>query len=144
MSTGPNDHCSVRQRGPFLRAADRRVAKIPEEYRVKAKSADKQFAGGGTRCILNALSAMPEAKGSAFGAPGEFSSSVNALKDGPAHEGVIENPDRFGRSNYMAAYGAIHGWLKRRLSRPAVITAVASRHGAMRYACGSAQRPAAR
>ena len=69
--------------------------------------------------------------------------SVNVLIDGVAHEGVLKNPDRLGQSNYKAAYGANHWWLKRRWSRLAVITAVASRHGALRYVGGSAQRQAA-
>ena len=86
---------------------------------------------------------MPEVKGIAFSALDEFSSSVNALIDGIAHEGTSKNPDRFGQSNYKAAYGAIHWWLKRRWSRLAVITAVASRHDALRYVGGSAQRQAA-
>ena len=37
----------------------------------------------------------------------------------------------------------IHWWLKRRWSRLAVITAVASRHDALRYVGGAAQRQAA-
>ena len=86
---------------------------------------------------------MPKVKGIAFGALGEFSSSVNVLIDGFAHEGALKNPDRFGQSNYKAAYGAIHWWLKRRWRRLAVITAFASRHDAVRYVGGSAQRQAA-
>ena len=71
---------------------------------------------------------MPKVKGIAFGALGEFSSSVNVLTDGYGHEGALKNQDRFGQSNYKAAYGAIHWWLKRRWRRLAVITAVASFH----------------
>ena len=86
---------------------------------------------------------MPEVKGIAFGALGEFSSSVNVLIDRFVHKGALKNPDRLGHSNYKAAHGAIHRWLKRRWSRLAVITAVASRHDALRYVGGSAQRQAA-
>ena len=86
---------------------------------------------------------MPEVKGIAIGALGEFGSSVNVPIDGFAHEGALKNPDRFGQSNYRASYGAIHWWLKRRWSRLAVIPAVASRHDALRYVGGSAQRQAA-
>ena len=69
---------------------------------------------GGSGRILYALNAMPEAKGIAFGALGEYSSSVNVLIDGFAHEGALKNPYRFGQSNYKAAYRATHLWLKRR------------------------------
>ena len=68
---------------------------------------------------------------------------MDVLIDGFAHEGALKNPDRFGQSNYKAACGVIHWWLKRRWSRLAVITAVASRHDALRYVGGSAQRQAA-
>ena len=102
-----------------------------------------RFVGGGSGRIPNALNAMPEVKGIVFGALGEFSNSVNVLIDGLAHEGALKNPDRFGQSNYKAAYGVIHWWLKRRWSRMAVITAVASRHDALRYVGGAAQRQAA-
>ena len=86
---------------------------------------------------------MPEVKGIAFGALGEFSSAVNALIDGFAHEGALKNPDQVGQSNHKAACGVIHWWLKRHWSRLAVIAAVASRHDALRYVGGSAQRQAA-
>jgi len=113
MPTGLNDHCGVRQQKPFLGAAERRVAKIPA------------------------------VKGVAFGAFGEFSSSVNAPIGGFAHEGALKNPDRFGQSNYKAVCVAIHWWMKRRWIRLAVITADASRHDALRYSGGPAQRQAA-
>ena len=71
MSTGLADLYSVRRRSPFLRAAGRRVDKIPAEHRAKARAADAQFVGGGSGRILNALSAMPEGKGIAFGVLGE-------------------------------------------------------------------------
>ena len=74
---------------------------------------------------------------------GKFGSSVNALIDGFAHEDDLKIPDRFGQSNYKAAYVATHWWLKRRWSRLAVIAAVASRHRALRCVGGSAQRQAA-
>ena len=110
MSTGQNDLCSVRRRSPFLSAADCRVEKIPTECKVK----DGQFVEGGYGRFLNALNAVPEVKGFACGALGEFSSSVDVLIDGFAHEGALRNPDRFGQSNCKAAYGATHWWLKRR------------------------------
>ena len=73
--------------------------------RAKARAADAQFVEGGSGRIPNALNAIPEVKGLVLGAFGEFSSSVNAPIDGFAHEGAPENPDRFGQSNYKAAYG---------------------------------------
>ena len=84
MPTGPNDLYRVRPRSLFLRAADLRVAKIPAEYRAKARAADSRFVGGGSGRISNALNAMPEVKGIAFGVLGEFSSSVNVLIEGPS------------------------------------------------------------
>jgi len=143
ISTGQNDLYKARLRSSFVRATDRRVNKIPAEYKAKARAADARFVGGGSGRIPNALNAMPEVKGIAFGALGEVSNSVNVLIDGFAHEGALKNPDRFGQSNYKAAYGVIHWWLKRRWSRLAVITAVASRHDALRYVGGAAQRQAA-
>jgi hypothetical protein len=44
---------------------------------------------------------------------GEISESINVLIQGLAHEGALKNPDKFGQSNYKAAYGEIHWWLKR-------------------------------
>ena len=82
ISTGLNDLYKARLRTPFVRATDRRVNKIPAEYKSKARAADARFVGGGSGRILNALNAMPEVKGIAFGALGEFSNSVNALIDG--------------------------------------------------------------
>jgi hypothetical protein len=43
----------------------------------------------------------------------EFSESINVLIQGFAHEGALKNPGKFGQSNYKAAYGQIHWWLKR-------------------------------
>mmetsp|Transcript_19704 Transcript_19704/g.44720 ORF Transcript_19704/g.44720 Transcript_19704/m.44720 type:complete len:119 (-) Transcript_19704:272-628(-) len=77
-----------------------RVNKIPGEYKAKARAADEQFVGDGSGPIPNALNAMPEVKGIAFGAlekkkkVGDFSSSVNVLIDGFGHEGALKNPDR--------------------------------------------------
>ena len=61
--------------------------------------------GGGSGRILIALNVMPEVKGIAVGALGEFSSSVNVRIDGFAYEDALKNPDQFGQSNYRAAYG---------------------------------------
>ena len=108
-----------------------------------AREADARFVRGGSRRIHNALNAMPAANCFALGALGEFSSSVIVLKDGFAHEGAVKNLYRFGQSNYKSAYDAIHWWLKRRWSRLAFITAVASRHDALRCVGGSDQRQAA-
>ena len=88
--------------------------------------------GGESGQILNALNSLPEVKGIAFGTLGEFSSSVSVIIDGFAHEGALKNPDRYGESDCKAAYGATHLRLKRRWSRLAVITALASRHDALR------------
>jgi hypothetical protein len=56
------------------------------------------------------------------------------------------NPTRSkesSQSNYKAAYGQIHWWLKRRWARPAVITAIETRYAGLGYAGGSAQQQAA-
>ena len=82
-------------------------------------------------------------RGIALGAFGEFSESINVLIQGLAHEGALKNPDKFGQSNYKAAYGQIHWWLKRRWARLAVITAIETRYAGLGYAGGSAQQQAA-
>jgi hypothetical protein len=82
-------------------------------------------------------------RGSALGAFGEFSNSINVLIQGLAHEGALKNPGKFGQSNYKAAYGQIHWWLKRRWARLAVITAIETRYAGLRYAAGSVQQQAA-
>ena len=64
--------------------------------------------------MQEALKAMPQVRGIALGASGEFSEYIDLLVDGLAHEGALKNPDKFGQSNYKAAYGAIDWWLKRR------------------------------
>ena len=66
ISTGQNDLYKARLRSSFVRATDRRVNKIPAEYKAKARAADARFGGGGRGQILNALNAMPEAKGIAL------------------------------------------------------------------------------
>ena len=81
-------------------------------------------------------------RGIALGAFGEFSESVNLLIEGLAHEGALKNPGKFGQSNYQAAFGLIHWWLKRRWARLAVITAVEIRYAALGYAGGAAQQQA--
>ena len=35
---------------------------------------------------------------------GEFGESNNSVNDLIAHEGALKSPDRFGQSNYKAAY----------------------------------------
>ena len=64
------------------------------------------------------------------------------LIQGLAHEGALKNPDKFGQSNYKAAYGQIHWWLKRRWARLAVITAIETRYAGLGYAGGSSQQQA--
>ena len=93
--------------------------------------------------MQEALKAMPQVRGIALGAFGEFSDSINLLIDGLAHEGALKKSDKFGQSKYKAAYGVIHWWLKRRWARHAVITAIEVRYGALRYTGGTAQRQAA-
>jgi hypothetical protein len=39
---------------------------------------------------------------------GEFSEPINVLIQSLAHEGALKNLDKFGQSNYKAAYGQIH------------------------------------
>jgi len=140
---GLNEHHSLRQNGRLVRGADRRATKVPSEYEAKAKKADETFGAHGSTVVLGALQALPRVRGIALGAFGEFSESVNLLIEGLAHEGALKNPDKFGQSNYQAAFGLIHWWLKRRWARLAVITAVEVRYAALGYAGGAAQQQAA-
>ena len=110
---------------------------------TKAKKADEAFGAPGSTAVLGALRAIPTVRGIALGAFGEFSESINVLIQGLAHEGALKNPDKFGQSNYKAAYGQIHWWLKRRWARLAVITAIETRYAGLGYAGGSAQQQAA-
>jgi hypothetical protein len=80
-----------------------------------------------------ALRALPKVRGIALGASGEFSESVNFLIEGRALEFPLKNPGKFGQSNYQAAFGQIHWWLKTRWARLAVITAIESRYAALGY-----------
>ena len=48
--------------------------------------------------MQEALKAMPQVRGIALGAFGEFSESINLLIDGLAHEGALKNSDKFGQS----------------------------------------------
>jgi hypothetical protein len=73
----------------------------------------------------------------------EFSKSINVLIQGLAHEGALKNPEKFGQSNYKAAYGKIHWWLKRRWARLAVTTAIETPYCGLGYAGGSVQQQAA-
>jgi len=142
-ATGQNEYYQVRQRGRLVRATDRRAAKVPLEYAAKAKRADECFVAPGNSAVREALQALPQVRGIALGAFGEFSESINILIEGLAHEGALKNPNRFGQGNYQAAFGAIHWWLKRRWARLAVITAVESRYAALGYTGGTAQQQAA-
>ena len=126
-----------------MAGADRRAAKVPSEYTSKATKADASFGAQGSSAVREALQALLQVRGIVLGALGEFSESINLLIEGLAHEGALKNPDRFGQSNYQAAYGAIHWWLKRRWARLAVITAVESRYAALGYTGGTAQQQAA-
>ena len=124
LPDGLNDFYRLRNRGRMVRAADRRADLVPSEYEAKAKKADEAFGAPGSTAVLGALRAIPTVRGIALGAFGEFSESINVLIQGLAHEGALKNPDKFGQSNYKAAYGQIHWWLKRRWARLAVITAI--------------------
>jgi hypothetical protein len=132
----------LRNRGRMVRAADRRADLVPSEYGAKAKKADKAFGAPGSTAVLVALKAIPTVRGIALGAFGELSESINVLIQGLAHEGALMNPGKFGQSNYKAAYGQIHWWLKRRRARLAVITAIETRYAGLGYAGGSAQHQA--
>ena len=140
---GLNEYYGQRQSATFQRAADQRAKKVPNEYGAKAKNADKNFGAPGSSAVQEALKAMPQVRGIALGAFGEFSESINLLIDGLAHEGALKNSDKFGQSKYKAAYGVIHWWLKRRWARLAAITAIGVRYEALRYTGGSAQQQAA-
>ena len=143
LPDGLNDFYRLRNRGRMVRAADRRADLVPSEYEAKAKKADEAFGAPGSTAVLGALRAIPTVRGIALGAFGEFSESINVLIQGLAHEGALKNPDKFGQSNYKAAYGQIHWWLKRRWARLAVITAIETRYAGLGYAGGSAQQQAA-
>ena len=140
---GLNEYYCQRQSATFQRAADQRAKKVPNEYGAKAKNADKNFGAPGSSAVQEAFKAMPQVRGIALGAFGEFSDSINLLIDGLAHEGALKKSDKFGHSKYKAAYGVIHWWLKRRWARLAVIMAIEVRYDALRYTGGSAQQQAA-
>ena len=106
-SKGLNEYYCQRQSTPFVRAADQRAKKVPGEYEAKAKKADQIFGAPGSSAVQDALKAMPQVRGIALGAFGEFSESINLLIDGLAHEGALKNPDKFGQSKYKAAYAAV-------------------------------------
>ena len=116
---------------------------MPAEYAAKARNADRNFGGVGCSAVQTALRALPEVRGLAFGAMGEFSSSVDTLIEGFAHEGALKHADRFRQRNYKPAFALIHWWLKRRWGRLAAITAVEVRYAALRYVGGAAQAAAA-
>jgi len=129
--TGLGDYYRPRRVGRLVRGADRRAAKVPSEYTAKAIKADAPFGAQESPAVREALRALPEVRGIVMGALGEFSESINLLIECLAHEGSLKNPDKFGQSNYQAAYGAIHWWLKRRWARLSVIPAVESRYAAL-------------
>jgi hypothetical protein len=93
--------------------------------------------------VLGALRAISTVRGTALEAFGEFSESINVLIQGLAHEGALKNPDKFGQSNYKAAYGQTHWWLNRRWVRLEFITAIETCYAGLGYAGGSAQQQAA-
>jgi hypothetical protein len=62
---------------------------------------------------------------------------------GWAHEGALKISGKCGQSNYKAAYGQIHWWLKRRWARLTVITAIETRYAGLGYAGDSALQQAA-
>ena len=86
---------------------------------------------------------LPKVRGTNLGAFGEFSESAKLLIEGLAHEGALKNLGKFGESNYQAAFGQIHWWLKRRWARLEVITAEKSRFAALGYSGGAAQQQVA-
>jgi hypothetical protein len=96
LPDGLNDFYRLRNRGRMVR---------PSEYEAKAKKADEAIGAPGSTAVLGALRAIPTVRGIALGAFGEFGESINVLILGLAHEGALNNPDKFGQSNYKAAYG---------------------------------------
>ena len=142
-STGPNALYKPTQARPVQNAANRRAAQIPREYESKARKTDERNGHRGTTPVLNALKQMPQVKGLAIGAFGEFSDSINQLIKGMAYEGAIKNAAKFGQTNQESAHSVITWWLKRRWNRLALITAVQTRYDAMRYVGGRAQYQAA-
>jgi hypothetical protein len=129
LPDGLNDFYRLRNRGRMVWAADRRADRVPSEYEVKAKRADEAFGAPGSTAVLEALRAIPTVRGIALGA--FVSESINVLIQGFAHEGALKNPGKFGQSNYKAAYGQIHWWLKGRWARLAVITAIEARYAGL-------------
>ena len=143
-STEPNPYYKSTQARPIQNAPNRRAAQIPREYENKARKTDEKNGHRGTTPVLNALKQMPQVKGLAIGAFGEFSDSINQLIKGMAYEGAIKNAAKFGQTNQESAHSVITWWLKRRWNRLALITAVQTRYDAMRYVGGRAQYQAAR
>jgi hypothetical protein len=82
-SKGLNEYYCQRQSTPFVRAADQRAKKVPKEYEAKAKKADETFGAPGSSAVQEALKAMPQVRGIALGAFGEFSESINLLIEVP-------------------------------------------------------------
>ena len=78
-SKGLNEYYCQRQSTPFVRAADQRAKKVPKEYEAKAKKADEAFGAPGSSAVREALKAMPQVRGIALGAFGEFSESIDLL-----------------------------------------------------------------
>ena len=88
-SKGLNEYYCQRQSTPFVRAADQRAKNLPNEFEAKAKKADETFGAPGSSAVQEALKAMPQVRGIALGALGEFSESINLLIDGLAYEGAL-------------------------------------------------------
>ena len=80
-SKGLNEYYCQRQSAPFQRAVDQRAKKVPKEYEAKAKKADETVGAPGSSAVQEALKAMPQVRGIALGAFGEFSDSINLLID---------------------------------------------------------------
>jgi len=140
---GCNKYYLVSDNGNLEKAADKRAKEVPYDYERKARVSDEKFGIPGQNGVLNALRRMAPVRGLAFGAFGEFSSSVNLLIKGASIEGAMLNAEKFGQTDSNKAQGIIAWWLKKRWSRLSLISAVQSRYDALRYVGGSAQQQAA-
>jgi hypothetical protein len=126
-----------------MRAFDRRADKDPAECEAKANRAGKAFGAPGSRAVLDALKALTTVRGVTLRTFGKFNESISILIEGMTHEGALKHLWEFGQGNYMAAFGQIRRWLKRRWPRLVVITAVESRYAAFEYNGRISQQQAA-
>ena len=143
LNQGINEYYKVNT-NKKLRAVDKRVKEIPNEYKNKAIHTDEKFGLPGSSAVQLMLRNYSTVKGLAVGAFGELSNSFNEFIQGAAFEGALNKENFFfGPKNVKAAEGVINWYLRRRWSRTSLILAAESRYHALKYVGGSAQWQAA-